>query len=184
MILLGCSNKSGLQSIGEFSRIDTVFNSKDLNLFAAFNNSRDYQFIAESNGKLLEFKKMKMFPSGLPKFEKFSNHWVYLKGGCGSSCFYAYLIPINVNGQDSIKTYMFPILVNQEINIIIYCSDDTIVIENYLNGKFVTFSDERLVGPYCGFSIREIKILGGNVILEINSNKTLVVQTIDITSLI
>jgi len=79
---------------------------------------------------------------------------------------------------------MFPILVNQEKNIIIYCSDDTIVIENYLNGKSVTFLDERLVGPYCGFSIGEIKILGSNVILEINSNKSLVVQTIDITSLI
>jgi hypothetical protein len=42
---------------------------------------------------------------------------------------------------------MFPLLVDQAKNIIIYCSEDTLMVENYTNEKSLSFKDKRLVGP-------------------------------------
>jgi hypothetical protein len=187
ILLLGltnCSNNTSLKKSVKVFKTDTLVSSEDLNLLAVFKTEDEYQFLAESNGKILKTQMMNIFPSGLPQFEKFENHWVYLRGGCGSSCFYAYLIPINVAAQDSIKTYMFPLLVDQAKNIIIYCSEDTLMVENYTNGKSLSFKDKRLVGPYCGFAIENISIKENNVVFKINFSNTLTEEKIDIKPLL
>lgn len=184
LVLSNCSNNTSIKKPEEALRVDTLILSKDLNLFAKYESENEYQFIAESNGQILKSQMMKKFQSGLPKVEKFENNWVYLRGGCGSSCFYAYMLPVNIKGQDSLKTYMFPLFVDQKKNIIVYCIENTVMIENYGNGKSVSFKDERLVGPYCGFSIEKMNITGRKFVFEINLNNTLIEEIVDIKSLL
>lgn len=166
------------------SRIDTLVNTNDVKLYAVFKDSVNYVFEYSSGSQKGTAENLKMPPVGLPKVLWFDTSWIYLRGGCGSPCFYAYLIPLN--GIDTLRTYMFPSFVDQEKRLLVYCDDnDVLTIVNFQEGSSVSFSDENLVGPYCSRNIKDYKIDGSRMVFDIKDlNGKMVKRSVDISRLL
>lgn len=182
LIALSSCRSNESKSDNEFYKVETLINSKSLKLSAVFLDSINFRFQYLIDNKEGQTKIVKLLPSGLPSVEWYSNKWVFLKGGCGSSCFYGYLIPLNL--KDTLKMVMFPTFSDQSRHLIVYCDEDKLVIENFLSGKSIQISDENLNGPYCSFNIDKIRIDQKNLIIELTDKTQTPPSKIDISRLI
>jgi hypothetical protein len=69
---------------------------------------------------------------------------------------------------------MYPIFNDSEKNIVVYCDDENLVIENYLSKKRKIVKDNLLLGPYSGYNIDSIFFEDENLVVKIrNGNKRL-----------
>ncbi|WP_423736317.1 hypothetical protein [Chitinophaga caseinilytica] len=183
-ILISCQPSVKSNESSNQSRIDTLVNSKDVKLYAIFKDSINFAFEYSNGPQKGTTGDLKMPPVGLPKVLWFDTSWIYLRGGCGSPCFYAFLIPLN--GIDTLRTFMFPSFVDQEKRLLIYCDEnDVLTIENFQKGTSVAFSDENLVGPYCSKNIKSYNLEGPKMVFDIKDlNGKTVKRSVDISQLL
>lgn len=164
------------------NKIDTIIFTDSIKLFASFNDQENYRFIIEGKGIRAETGLLKLFPMGLPQVEWYNNQWVYMRGGCGTSCFFGYLLP--VSNSDTLRIYNYPLFIEKDQEIIVYCHDDVFAIENFSSRRKTQFKDSLLLhGPYCGYSVENIKLQGSDLLFQITDDNKVANRKVDITLL-
>lgn len=181
--MYSCVNRSGvLRKAENLNKIDTIVYTDSVRLFASIKDQDNYNFIIEGNGIKAETRSLKIFPIGLPQVQWYNKKWIYMRGSCGSSCFFAYLLPISKT--DTMRTYDFPLFVDKGRQIVMYCEDEMIAIENFSSGRKTYFRDTLLQrGPYCGYSVEDIRLQENTLLFKIVDDDKIANRKVDISSL-
>jgi hypothetical protein len=98
-----------------------------------------------------------IFPIGKPVVEFYNEDAIIMRQGCGTSCFFAYIFPLENNMKE--KIYMYPMAFDSINNLIAYCNDTNdffLTIENYTSGKKKIIHEDFLYGPFSGIGIDSI----------------------------
>lgn len=179
-----CGNRVGVNGSDtqNLHKVDTIIYTDSIKLFASFKDQDNYNFVIEGNGVKTETELLKVFPMGLPQVQWYNDQWIYMRGGCGTSCFFGYLLP--VNRTDTMRVYNFPLFLEKDREIIMYCDDDVITIENFSSRRKSQFKDSLLLhGPYCGYSVENIKLQDNDLLFQIADDDKVANRKVDITSL-
>lgn len=177
-----CGNKASInQKDADNFKMDTIIYSDSVRLFASFKEQDSYKFVVEGEGVQYSTQVLELFPIGLPVLKWYTRDWIFLQGGCGSSCFYGYLLP--VSKPDTLRVYNFPLLVEKDKNIVIYCDDEALIIENFSFRRKTEFKDSLLRGPYCGYSIENIRLENRMLVFRIVNGKDTLSRKIDLAML-
>jgi hypothetical protein len=177
----GDSDNIGKLPISQANHTDTLLYTDSIQLFVSYLDSVNYVFLTKTSNKEHSYDVQKLHPIGLPKVIWASSKWIYLKGGCGSSCTYGYLLSLE-NGK--LKIFGNPLYTDRERKIIVYCNDQLMLIENFSNNKRLEFTDSLLKGPYCGFTIDNFRILNESLLFEIEAGNKVMKREISILTLL
>ena len=106
----------------------------------------------------VQYDTLPMFAVGPPLLEWYNEDAICLRQGCGSPCFFAYILLFKTG---EIKRYMYPLAYDIPNNLIAYASDNYdsktfLWVENLLTGEKREIIEDYLPGPYSGLSIESI----------------------------
>lgn len=184
IMLHSCAENSGNSELKSEqlleAKMDTLLYNDTVQLNVMYSGDTSYNFISRAAGKEYKYDTQSIFPSGLPKVVWYNSSWIYLRGGCGSSCFYGYILSLK---DGKLKMYNNPLYFDDKTRIIAYCIDTKMRIENVSNDKYFDFSDSFLKGPYCGYLVNNIRIENEFLLFEISNGETKLRRNISITSL-
>lgn len=169
----GCMNNSkklnAEERIFELVNIDTTQNQIVVDEDGAFlelihiANSR---YLARWSSDKITFSKdtLTILPEGNPQITISRNKGVYIQQGCGSSCFFGYILSFP---NKEVKYYLYPLLVSLEQELIAYNGEDTenlVIVENFNTNKKKEIKADFLPGIYPGHSIENISFTKKNEI--------------------
>lgn len=155
IFILGCrSNQTDLGGRSVVKSIDTLIYTDNVKLFTELDSSDGFRFIYYKNDKEIYSSRQMLMGAGMPTLESFNKRWVYLTGGCGSGCFFGNLI--SLQKEDSVKLFMFPVFFDQKNNLIMFCDNEILVVENFELGRKMEIKDIPITGPYCSYGIKSV----------------------------
>ena len=138
---------------------DTVF--KSINGFLIYEHiSIDYFLVkwGKSNSDMLYCDTLPMFPIGTPLYQWHNEEAICLRQGCGTDCFFAYILLFKAG---EIKRYMYPMAYDTLNNVIAYADSNVpevfLVVENFLTGEKKEIIEDYLRGIHSGHSIESIR---------------------------
>lgn len=108
-----------------------------------------------------------VLPNGKLTLAWVSPNAIGIHQGCGSSCFFAYVLPLTLNAKE--KFYMYPLAFDTLNNLIAYGNDKNdcfITIENYISGVKMNLNEDFLHGPFTGFCIDSISFQSKGLFLK------------------
>lgn len=113
------------------------------------------------------------------------NKGIYIQQGCGSSCFFGYVLSLSNNEA---MHYSYPLLVSLELDLIAYNGDDTenlVIVENFINHKRQKIKADFLPGIFPGHSIDSISFTTERKLFLnwLNSDEETQQQTFELTDL-
>lgn len=168
LTILGCSNVSDqskqTKSVMtmevlqvDINQTDTLLN-KD-GLFLSLDYIGDVKFLASWGKNPIDvlLDTIKILPSGNPQLTKLKDKAIYIQQGCGTACFFGYMLPIKSNAEA--KYYLYPLATDLENDLIVYNGEETeylAIVENYLTGQKQFIMANFLSGPFPGHSIDSI----------------------------
>lgn len=113
---------------------------------------------------------MNTLPSGQLNLDWYSERAICLTQGCGTACFYSYILPLSKDAKE--KFYDYPLAYDTLNNLIAYSVDSLvfgddsdaysdrpepfIIIENFLTNKRITIEEDYLPCPFSGVVIESI----------------------------
>lgn len=120
-----------------------------------------------------------ILPSGKLNLSWVSNNAIGLRQGCGSSCFFTYVLPLVQNAEE--KFYMYPLAFDTINNIIAYGNDRNdyfLTIENYISGKTIKLNNDYLKGPFTGYCVDSISFQPKGLYLKWKDSKEKIVSNL------
>jgi hypothetical protein len=149
------------------TKIDTVF--YEIGTFLVLNYIGKSNYIARwgSDTSTFSTDTIQKLSNGNAQVTVSKNKAIYIKQGCGSTCFFAYVLPFK---QNSIaKYYLYPLAIDFKNNLIAYNGEDTeslAVVENYLTGQSEKIKADFLSGPFPGYAIDSIVLSKERVFIQ------------------
>jgi hypothetical protein len=105
----------------------------------------------------IQYDTLHMFPIGPPLLEWHNEDAICLRQGCGTDCFFAYILLFKTS---EIKTYMYPLAYDTTNNLIVcagnYDSKVFLVVENFLTGEKREIIEDYLPFGHSGYAIESI----------------------------
>lgn len=167
----GCANNSkklnAKERTLELVNIDTTQNLiivDEAGAFLEFSHIANSKYLARWSNNKIAFSKdtLIILPEGNPQITILRNKGVYLQQGCGSSCFFGYILSFP---NKEVKYYLYPLLVSLEQGLIAYNGEDTenlVIVENFNTNKKKEIKADFLPGIYPGHSIENISFTEKN----------------------
>jgi len=169
--LISCTNPKGSSSA--VKETVTSFDNERVDLYANLNDT-----VLLSNNIFLVYKHvsidsfqvkwgkvnnmnycdtLSVFPGGLPVLAWHNDNAICLTQGCGTDCFFAYILLFK---SSEIKKYMYP-LAYDTVNNFIACAGDYdskvfLHVENFLTGEKREIIEDYLPYPHSGHAIESI----------------------------
>ncbi|MFA5300736.1 MAG: hypothetical protein WC389_21310 [Lutibacter sp.] len=188
LLIVSCipKNKEKLIKNQETNYADTVLFKDSIYLFFENLSDSTYRLIWGNNElKNTSIDTIHVFPNGKLNLEYFNSKAIIVRQGCGSSCFFAYVLPIFQNVKE--KLYMYPLAFDTTNNLIAYGNDKNdllLTIENYISYKKMNINEDFLKGPFSGFCIDSIFFQSNGLFIKWkNSDDELVTKLFDIKEL-
>jgi len=170
--LVSCSNPKGSSLAtketvisSDIGRIDLYSNLNDTvllskNIFLVYEHVSIDSFRTKwgkVNNVMVYCDTLPIFASGLPILAWHNNNTICLTQGCGTDCYFAYILLFKTG---EIKTYMYPLAYDTANNIIVCAGDNYdskvfLVVENFLTGEKKEIIEDYLPGPP-GYAIESI----------------------------
>ncbi len=144
------------------NKTDTIFNASELILSVEYVGQSRYK-ATWSNRYFKNQDTLKILENGNLSIQSSKEKGIYLQQGCGTSCFFGYVLPFKPKAIA--KYYMYPFAVDLENDMIAYNGEDEkhlMIVENYLTGKKQFIKADFLPGPYPGHSIDSVVFQNNN----------------------
>lgn len=95
---------------------------------------------------------MPILPNGKLYVDWFDDNAICVRQGCGTGCFFAYILPLRFSDRE--KMYFYPIEFDVDNHLVAYSNDEdsVITVENYLTGKNYILP-QPVKGPYGSFAL-------------------------------
>lgn len=153
----------------ELVNIDTTQNLivvDEDGVFLEFSHIANSKYLARWSNDKITFSKdtLIILPEGNPQITILRNKGVYVQQGCGSSCFFGYVLSFS---NKEAKYYLYPLLASLEQGLIAYNGENTenlVIVENFNTNKKKEIKADFLPGIYPGHSIESINFTGNNEI--------------------
>lgn len=187
LVILSCNNSQHSSSTHSDTTVtlDTILHKNGKFLF--YQNITDTSYIliwGNNTIKNIAKDTVHILPSGKLNLEWYSDKAICVRQGCGSSCFYAYVLPLLSNAME--KFYMYPLAYDTVKNLIAYNDDSSafITIENFITGKKINIKEDFLPGPFQGYCIDSIAFNPKGLYVKWKDSKEkLVTKTFDVENL-
>lgn len=159
------------------AEVDTVLN--EAGLFLTLDYIKGAQFLATwgNSPKYVSKDTIKILPSGNPHITMLKDKAIYIQQGCGTACFFGYMLPFNLN-TDS-KYYFYPFAVDLENNLIGFNGDNSnylLMVENYLTGKREYIQENFCHSNFPGYCIDSIKFENKEIFIRWRDEQEKVVE--------
>jgi hypothetical protein len=171
--LVSCANpkksnfakKETVTNYANEQRIDRYANLNDTVLMSN-NGFLIYQYVSmnlfqvqwgNAKNDIIYCDTLPIFPNGLPLFEWHNEVAICLEQGCGTDCYFAYILLFKTG---KIKKYMYP-LAYDTVNNLVACAGDyelkkLAVVENFLTGKKQEIIEDYIPCSHSGNAIDSI----------------------------
>lgn len=166
LLIVGCSSdrkslSSDAVNQSKYISIDTILNAGG-KMLLFLNLDEEKYFLKWGSGTYSNISKdtLHSLPDGKVKMQWHSKDAIALRQGCGTSCFYAYILPLK--DQASEAFYMYPLAYDTVNNLIAYNGDNNeslVIVENYLTRQKQHIDRMFLRGPFPGYAIDSIAFL-------------------------
>jgi len=148
---------------------DTVLMSNNIFLVYKHESIDSFQVKwGKANNNMVYCDTLPIFPSGLPILTWHNDYAICLTQGCGTDCFFAYILLLQTS---EIKTYMYPLAYDTANNLIAYANDNYnsktfLFVENFLTGEKREITEDYLPGPHSGDAIDSINFIQNGLFVK------------------
>ena len=188
-IILSCKSQQPKKVSSDITYISSDIIFKDSSAFLYYLNLSNSTYLLEWGNQLfsnISTDTLHVLPNGKLNLVWNTSKAICLRQGCGTSCFFSYILPITKGSKE--KFYMYPMAFDTLNNLIAYANDSLnhfLTIENFATGRKMNINEKFLKGPYSGYYIDSISFQNDNLYVRWqNDEEKLVSKKINTSSLI
>ncbi|MDR3226442.1 MAG: hypothetical protein LBT56_02070 [Prevotellaceae bacterium] len=134
--------------------------------------SADSFMVIWGNGDAVHIDTLHIFPNYLPLFEWYNKEAICLAQGCGTDCYFAYILLFKTG---EVKEYMYP-LAYDTVNNLVACAGsyelkELVIVENFSTGEKREIIEDYLPCSYSGHAIESITFSQSGLFVKWQDNK-------------